>query len=146
MVGDDFRSLKIQVLECVKELRKDNGEGPAACRFHTKLLKLVDCIEINNNEVSSCDEISSLEKKLHDAKCAIVDTKRKIAESQDKIDSANELINRNNLLYSQLNDIIKVRDHKVRNDQRRIALSFSSRIYLNYHFLLTQQLGCSNEE
>lgn len=111
MVDDNFRYLKIQVLECVKELR-DNG-GPAACRFHTKLLKLIEATEINHrSQVSSCKEISSLQEELHDAKHDIVTTKQEITESQDQIDSATELIERDNLLNSKLSSTTEARDRK----------------------------------
>lgn len=109
---DDVTKLKIQVLECVKELRK--AGGPAACRFHKKLSYLIDDIEkCRRNQTASQSQLDSVQRKLHETRNNVHNVTKKVEESQTIIDVFKDEIGRYNQLSSNLYETIKTRNHEV---------------------------------
>lgn len=110
---EDISTLKIQVLECVKELKK--AGGPAADRFQTKLSKLIDNIRVSQQDVSSSQkQIGILDAKFKETKNKLVHQNEKIEDLQHHIDCIKVDITRNNQLSQQLEHETEKRNQQVR--------------------------------
>ncbi len=113
MSDDDVTKLKIQLLECVKELRE--AGGPAACRFHKKLSYLIDDIErCRQNQTASQSQLDSVQRKLHETRNNVHNVTKTVDESQTIIDIYKDEIGRYDQLSSNLDETTRTRNHEVR--------------------------------
>lgn len=112
MSDDEFRKLKIEVLECVKEL-KETG-GPAAGRFNAKLLHLIDGITKSKaDQILSLERIDTFGVELNETKFKLADINQKVAVSEEKIASSRKVVEETDHLAEKLDIATKTRNQKV---------------------------------
>lgn len=110
---DDLGKLKIEVLECVKELHK--AGGPAAGRFQAKLKFLINHVEIcRQNDSILNKDIGDIIEQVNVSNSKLDEIKIRRDNSKCDIDYNKDEIERIEELSQQLESVTLTRNQQVR--------------------------------